>query len=117
MDPVEAQPRESAESQKVEREDQGGHLLSYLNLSDVSEAATRRIVRAAVARGTERSGFWIAGAGLASLALYRSLAELGDLRAHLTAYLAIHTMLFAIYAGVVFLLAARGLARPPRTSR
>lgn len=83
----------------------------------MSEADTRRILRAAVSRGSERSALWIAGAGLASLALYRSLAELGDLRTHLTAYLAIHAVLFAIYAGVVFLVAGRVFTRPPWTAR
>jgi alpha-1,6-mannosyltransferase len=86
-------------------------------VSEVSEAATRRIVRAAASRGTEGSALWVAGAGLVSLALYRALAEIGDLRAHLTVYLVIHSVLFAIYAGIVFLLARRVFTLPPWTAR
>jgi len=86
-------------------------------VAEETEEATRRVQRAAMSHGVEPQALWVAGAGIASLALYRSLAELGDLSVHLTAYLVIHAGLFAIYAGVVFLLARRVFTLPPWTAR
>jgi hypothetical protein len=86
-------------------------------VAEESEEATPRILRVAAFEGAERPALWVAGAGLASLGLYRALAELGDLRAHMTAYLVIHAFLFAIYAGIVFLLARRVFTLPPWTAR
>src|SRR5262245_35208619 len=60
-----------------------------------------------------RDRFVVLLAGLASLGLYVVLATLGDLRARLEIYLAIHAALFLVY-GFVVLRIVRGARRRPR---
>src|SRR5262245_17786531 len=69
----------------------------------------RRVTRFRVLSGPPRV---LAVAGLAATGLYAVLAALGDLRAHLTAYLALHGALFVLYAFASRAVLARGSAEP-----
>src|SRR5207249_6089486 len=76
-------------------------------MPDQTEASARRAPRGVPERSRDTSVLAIVAAGIASLAGYGWLASIGDLRQHVGSYLAVHAVLFAIFAGVTLLVVRR----------